>query len=138
MCPTKLIGTITAISGSLRYLGGVLAYTVYHSLFEDKFTQYAVDIIGDAVVSNGIAPASNPELVEQIILMAAESRFEELVELLASNPDIARTEVAYSIVLSATQQAYALAYRYPYWISMAFGGTCILLSLGLRDIKRFL
>jgi hypothetical protein len=37
--------------------------------------------------------------------------------------------------MDALHEAFALAYRWPYWISIAFGGACIILSLFLKDIR---
>jgi hypothetical protein len=59
-------------------------------------------------------------------------------ELIQTSPDVMRKDVAYDIMVGASQEAYALAYRGPYWISIAFGAVTYVLAFFLRDIKKFM
>jgi amino acid permease len=44
-CPDELIATITAITLSIRYIGGAIGFAVYANLFFRKFTMYASDVV---------------------------------------------------------------------------------------------
>lgn len=49
-CPTELIGTITAITLAIRYIGGAIGFTAYYNVLFRKFTTYSADIVGYAIV----------------------------------------------------------------------------------------
>lgn len=137
-CPTELIGTITAITLAIRYIGGAVGFTAYYDVLIRKFTQYSAEIVGYAIVANGIAAIDDIETITALITLAAESYFDTLKEFIATSPKVGHKDIAYDVVIAATQEAYALAYRWPYWMSIAFGGICIILSFFVKDIREFL
>lgn len=120
-CPHHLIGTITAITLSIRYIGGAIGFTAYYNVFYHKFTGYATKIVAPAIVENQIAPL-NIKLITEMIDLAGTAQFDELKKLIASVPTVpAKLQGggAFDIVVGATQEAFALAYRYP-WVSLRF------------------
>ncbi|KAK5175099.1 uncharacterized protein LTR77_000236 [Saxophila tyrrhenica] len=115
-CPHHLIGTITAITLSIRYVGGAIGFTAYYNIFYHEFEQYATDIVAPAIVLNGIAPETEVELITGMIGLAGTAQFDALRALIASVPTVPEQlqgEPAFDIVVGATQEAFALAYRYP-------------------------
>lgn len=146
-CPFELIGTITAITLSIRYIGGAIGFTAYYNIFEHKFVTAAGAISGPkaahsvatAIVENGIS--LNPKAITELITLAATAQFDNLKLLLSAGPaagiDIQQADVAhaYSVIVNSTQYVMAEAYQWPYFISIAFGGVCLLCSLGLKDIR---
>ncbi|KAK1050699.1 hypothetical protein LTR74_016980 [Friedmanniomyces endolithicus] len=137
VCPTELIGTITAITLSVRYIGGAVGFTAYYNVFFHKFQLYAQSV-GVTIIEEGIVAPTNLKVVEELVVLAGQARYQLLKELIATSPDIGMKATAFDKIIAATQEAYAYAYRWPYWISIAFGGICLLCSFGLRDVRRFM
>ena len=151
-CPHELIATITAITLSVRYIGGAIAYCAYYNIFYHNFTKYATNVIArDTLIYKGVVPypifdthltpqqRTNYEAtILNITTLVANAQFEELKSVLASSPLVEKKNQAFDIVLGGAQEAFALAYKYPYWMSIAFGGVCILLAREITDIRKFL
>ena len=137
-CPTELIGTITAITLAIRYIGGAIGFTAYYNVLYHKFLVYSADIVGYAIVINGIAAPDDIETITELITLSASSFFDALREFIATSPKVGHKDIAFDVVMGAMYESYALAYRWPYWISIAFGGVCIILSLFLKDIRELL
>merc|ERR1711915_1069481 len=74
----------------------------------------------------------------------AVSEFSDLLEearhiLLTSSKILApyNSQYGMDLLVNKTQEAFALAYRWPYWMSIAFGGICIVCSFFLKDVRHF-
>lgn len=136
VCPHELIGTITAITLAIRYIGGAIAFTAYYNIFYPKLVGYVTEKGVAAVLSNGIS--FDPTTIEQLLTLAAQAMYGKLLDLIINSPNVSQKIFAFDVVIGAVQEAFALAYRWPYWMSIAFGGLCFLLSFGLKDIRQFL
>lgn len=133
ICPTELIGTITAITLSIRYLGGAIAFTAYYNVFYAKFYALATQVGVQLAIVDKVS-FDYPTLVD-LVTWAGEARFAELRNLIATSDKVLRKD-AFDIIISRVQVAFADAYRWPYWISIAFGSVCIVCSFFLRDIRK--
>jgi hypothetical protein len=134
-CPDELIATITAITLSIRYIGGAIGFAIYANLFFRKFTEYGGTVVAiDGIVMHGIVSPKHLELIVHLVELVGNAKFHELKEVLATSPLVQNKEMAYPVILNYAQRAFALAYRYPYWISIAFGGLCFILSFFVGDI----
>lgn len=138
VCPPELIGTITAITLSIRYIGGAIGFTAYYNIFYHKLEGYLTDMVGYAIVANGIAEQTDVTTIGTLITLASQAMFEDLAGYIQTSPTVGQKEIAYDVVVKATQEAFALGYRWPYWMSIAFGGVCFILAFGLKDIRKFL
>lgn len=138
VCPPELIGTVTAITLAIRYIGGAIGFTAYYNIFYHKLEGYLVDMVGYAIVAGGIAAQEDIETIGTLITLASQAMYEDLAAYIAASPTVGQKEIAYDTVIIATREAFALAYRWPYWMSIAFGGVCFLLAFGLKDIRKFL
>jgi len=49
-----------------------------------------------------------------------------------------KKNVAQELIVSAVQKAFALAYRWPYCMSIAFGGACFICSWFIGDVRKWL
>jgi hypothetical protein len=108
---------------------------------QHKFADYAATIVvTDTIIGQGIVEYKPPnlQLMTDLVNLVATAQYTLTKELIATSPDVHRKDVAYDLIVSATQEAFALAYRYPYWMSIAFGGISLILSFGLGDIRRFM
>lgn len=138
VCPIDLIGTITAITLSIRFIGGAVAFTAYDNVLYRKLNGYILTIVAPAIVKNGIVAPTREDVIGLLATLAAQAKFPELKETIAANPAVQRKEIAYDVVIGAMQEAYALAFRYPYWISIAFGVISLVSSFFLKDVRTVL
>lgn len=139
ICPPELIATITAITLAVRYIGGAVAFTAYYNAVESKYLLYATPMVAvGGIIEQGIVSPDNIPLVTELATLVGQFQFKELQELINTNPGVMRKDVAFDIIVRASQEAFALAYQYPYWISIAFGGTTCILAFFLKDIRKFM
>lgn len=136
-CPSELIATITAITLSIRYIGGAIAFAVYSNLFFHKFTEYATDLVATkTIVAQHMVNVTVPEgqlLVAEMVELVGNARLRELREIIESSPLVLDRE-SYRAILASAQEAFARAYRWPYWVSLAFGIVCFFSSFFVQDI----
>jgi hypothetical protein len=137
-CPDELIATITAITLSIRYIGGAIGFAVYANLFFRKFTMYATEVVAvQGIVMNGIVSPNNLTLIAELVGLVGNAQFTKLKEVIETDPLVLNKD-AFPIIIAYAQEAFALAYRWPYWISIAFGSTCFILSFFVGDIGSLL
>lgn len=152
VCPDDLIATITAITLSIRYIGGAIGFTVYYNIFYrrlfDKVMQsVAIEtIIYKLGYVQGLATGDQSYVtaLAQSYAQAQYAAFDyfavvayNTADVKARSPGLTLDQFKYQIT-NATEWAMASAYEWPYWISIAFGSTCFILSLFLGDISKFL
>ena len=141
VCPDELIGTITAITLAIRYIGDAIGFSVYENVLYHKFLPEAAELVGaKTIVGGGVVNYTSPsdsKLVEGLVTLSANAQFDMLKELNATDPRIINKN-AFDLIVGATQEAWAIAYKWPYWISIAWGAVCFGLSFFLRDIRQFL
>lgn len=131
----------TAITLSIRYIGGAVAYTAYYNVFYHHFTGYATKLVAiKTIVFGGIASPTDQTFILTLVTLVGTARFKELKELIFTSPKILRPDKqnVYDEIVASAQDAFALAYRWPYWMSIAFGGSCFIMAFFLGDIKKFL
>jgi len=131
ICPDDLIATIAALTLSIRVIGGSVGYCVYYNVFLNKFIPEATKNIGGVMYGLGI---TNTTYIGEAIQLTGAS----LLPLLQNIPGIAGNETVYNIVVLAGQEAYAYAYKYVYYTSIAFGAVSILAACFLGDISPYM
>lgn len=140
-CPDELIATITAITLSIRYIGGAIGFAVYSNLYFRKVTESLTQILAKETLAmkavvNPLTPAGLAVIVEITGLIGA-AQFNAVKEILATNPLVLNRN-AYPMIIASAQEAFSLAYRWPYWVSIAFGAVCFVLSFFVGDITALL
>ncbi|CAG9990077.1 unnamed protein product [Clonostachys byssicola] len=136
ICPTEMIGTITAITLSIRYIGGAIGFAAFYNVFFHKYYELANDVAAPRVAEAQIT-LDFFELIA-VVSLGSNAEYSALEDLIAVSPTISHKETAYQTIMEATTHTFAIAYQWPYWISIAFGGACIICSLFLRDITQFM
>ncbi|KAF1938415.1 MFS general substrate transporter [Clathrospora elynae] len=140
-CPDELIATVTAITLSIRYLGGAVGFAVYSNIFFRNVAQELTEIVATKTLAlQGIVNPLTPEgleVIANITTLMGNARFSEVKDILATNPQVLQRN-AFPVIVASAQEAFALAYRWPYWISIAFGGSCFILSFFVGDITTLL
>lgn len=131
ICPPDLIATITALTLSIRVLGGSIGYCIYYNVFISKFGPNAIAGIGGALAEAGIFDVA---ILTEVIALTGASLLEEIGEL----PGIAGNETLYNAIVLAGQVAYADAYKYVYYTSTAFGAISIIAAIFVGDISEFM
>jgi hypothetical protein len=131
ICPDDLIATITALTLSVRVIGGAIGYAVYYNVLVQKLTPVLIKNVSTAMVMGGI---KDPVVIKEAIELTSASLLEEILHLPGVDGNVKLWE---SIVL-AGQLAYASAYPWVYYCSIAFGGVSIIASLFVEDISQFM
>ncbi|GLI80080.1 hypothetical protein PoHVEF18_008430 [Penicillium ochrochloron] len=132
ICPDDLIATISALTLSIRVVGGSVGYTIYYNVFISKFVPAAKHYIGGVMVTE-LNITSVAAITEAIELTGAS-----LLTEMQKIPGIAGNETAYEMVVGAGQIAYAESYKWVYYVSIAFGIVSILASCFLGDITKYM
>lgn len=131
ICPDDLIATVSALTLSIRVIGGSVGYCAYYNVFVSKFVDNAITYIGGAMYSIGVTDLN---LITEAIELTGASLIEELRNI----PGIAGNETAWEIVVYAGQVAYAESYRYVYLASIAAGCVSIIAACFLGDINKYM
>lgn len=132
ICPDDLIATIAALTLSIRVIGGSVGYCVYYNVFLNKFIPELTKNIGGVMIYElGI---TNKSYIGEAISYTGAS----LLPALQTIPGIAGNETAFAMVVLAGQEAYAFAYKYVYYTSIAFGAVSIVAACFLGDIHQYM
>ncbi|KAL2354515.1 fungal trichothecene efflux pump-domain-containing protein [Cryomyces antarcticus] len=132
ICPDDLIATIAALTLAIRVIGGSIGYCVYFNVFINKFIPAATHHIGGTMALK--LNITSPALIGEAIVLTGASLLEELNTI----PGIKGVPGAYEAVVLAGQIAYAEAYKYVYYTSIAFGCVSILAACFLGDISKYM
>ncbi|PLB49212.1 putative MFS drug efflux pump [Aspergillus steynii IBT 23096] len=132
ICPDDLIATISALTLSIRVVGGSIGYTIYYNVFISKFIPNATHYIGGVMVTK--LNITDPVLIKHAIELTGASLLDQLHHL----PGINGSEAAYEAVVVAGQIAYAESYKWVYYASIGFGGVSILAACFLGNIGDYM
>jgi hypothetical protein len=131
VCPDDLIATVTALTLSIRVIGGSVGYCVYYNIFINKFVPAATHHIGGTLLMAGV---KIPTTIVHAIELTGASLLEEIRHL----PGIDGNDALYKAVVLAGQVAYAEAYKWVYYASIAFGGISVIAALFLGDLSPYM
>ena len=126
ICAGEVIATVTALTIAVRIVGGAVGYAVYFNVFVHKLVPELGVLVGGACARAGIR---DPRVVGEVIELTAVSMVKEIRHL----PGV--DERIWGELVAAGQQAYANAYPWVYYCSVAFGGVSVVASLFLGDIS---
>ncbi|BCS17609.1 putative MFS drug efflux pump [Aspergillus puulaauensis] len=132
ICPDDLIATISALTLSIRVVGGSIGYTVYYNVFISKFVPNSQHYIGGVMATQ--LNITDVTLITEAIELTGASLLEGLHDI----PGIAGNQAAYDAVVAAGQMAYAESYKWVYYVSIAFGGISILSACFLGNIAKYM
>jgi MFS family permease len=74
ICPDDLIATVSALTLSIRVLGGAIGYAVYYNVFFNKFVGYSVEKIARKWPRHTLTPTSHMILMEHYSCNCYEHR----------------------------------------------------------------
>ncbi|KAI4751325.1 MFS general substrate transporter [Aureobasidium sp. EXF-3400] len=130
--PDDLIATVAALTLAIRVIGGSIGYTVYFNIFINKFVPAATHYIGGTMIYK--LNITSPVVIKAAIELTGASLLTELETL----PGIKGVPGAYEMVVLAGRLAYAEAYKYVYYASIAFGAVSIIAACFLGDINKYM
>lgn len=136
VAPVEYIGVVTAVTLSIRYIGGAIGFTAYYNAFFHKFESEYVLPAGFNVAVAGIT--SDYPTLFRLLTLGAQAQYADLRAYIEQSPLVDRKDVAYDIIIENLQEAFALAYRWPYWISIAFGVISLICACFMRDIRQYM
>ncbi|KIW83626.1 hypothetical protein Z517_02872 [Fonsecaea pedrosoi CBS 271.37] len=132
ICPDDVIATVTALTLSIRVVGGCIGYAIYYNVFVNHFsTQVVEKIAGVMTVTLGVQDPNE-------ILSAITATSNSLIEDLRLLPSIGDNDTAFELVVTAGQLAYSESYKWVYYVSIAFGGLAIVCSMFLGSIDTYM
>merc|ERR1711959_773606 len=114
-----------------------IGFTAYYNVFYHKFVTAATRIVGGSLAEH---VTTDLQTLTELVTLAGEARFDEARHILTTSSKIIEPyngQYGMDLLINKTQEAFALAYRWPYWMSIAFGGICIVCSLFLKDVRHF-
>ncbi|KAG9553856.1 MFS multidrug transporter-like protein, partial [Aureobasidium melanogenum] len=132
ICPDDLIATVAALTLSIRVIGGSIGYSVYYNTFISRFVPAATHYIGGTMIYK--LNITSPAIIKAAIELTGASLLPELQTL----PGIKGVPGAYEMVVIAGRVAYAEAYKYVYYVSIAFGAVSIIAACFLGDINKYM
>jgi hypothetical protein len=131
ICPDDLIATVAALTLAIRVIGGAIGYTVYYNVFYNKVVPILTERVGMECVRNKIYNVSD---ITTIIELAGASLTEKILHLSVVGGNV----TLWNNIVLASQLAYAEAYPFVYYTSIAFGGISILAACLLGDISQYM
>ncbi|KIW21582.1 hypothetical protein PV08_02162 [Exophiala spinifera] len=126
-CPDSLIATATALTLTIRFVGGSIGYSIYYNVFTEKLTSKLPTTVGAYAVQAGLPESSVAEFVASFLTAPAT----------AANV----TGVTPAILQAATvgsRWGYADALRYVWYVSIPFGVLSVVGCFLIGDISRFM
>lgn len=131
ICPDDLIATVSALTLSIRVIGGSIGYCVYYNVFVNKFGPLAVKYIGGTMQLK--LNITNTTYIMEAIELTGASLLDEMRHIPGLESDL-----AWNAVVRAGQVAYAEAYQWVYYVSIAFGAVSIIAACFLGDINKYM
>lgn len=130
VCPDDLIATITALTISVRFVGGAIGYAAYYSVLRRHFIQNAYKYIVPAIAEIGIGNVT--EYTDIVLAISGN-----LAATLHNFPGVDTPEKI-DILVKAGQLAFSKSYPLVYLVSIAFGGAAFIASFFLPDVDKFM
>lgn len=127
VCDDSLIATTIALSLSVRLIGGSIGYTIYFNIFSRKLSTALPEYIVKSAIRAGLPPA-NAESFADAFLKAPAT--------LAKVPGVTPEIIAAATL--GSQNAYAYAFSFVWYSSIAFGAIAILAAFFLGNNRKYL
>ncbi|KAJ8603563.1 hypothetical protein MRB53_042106 [Persea americana] len=130
ICPDDLIGTITAMTITLRVFGGAIAYAIYYSIVKHNFASRAFATVGKATIALGIF---NPFEVLDVMKAVTNGQTIEPGEFPAIT-----TQAQINKINDAAKIGWQDSYREVYLVLILFGGISVIASAFVPNVRRYM
>jgi len=125
--PDDLLGGITGLGLSFRWIGGAIAYAIYFNMVQTKLTNVIPTNVGTAAVKAGLPLNKVPAFVQALL-----SQNTTAIVAAGATPKIIQAAEA------AVVESYTEGLQPVYLVSIAFTGAAVILSLLLKDIRKYM
>lgn len=125
-----LIATVSALTMSVRMIGGAIGYSIYYNVFVQKFEKKSVEMIGGVMMTK--LNITDQAIIGEVIQLMSSS----LISDIKAIPGIKGNEVAFETIVRTSRVAFADCYKYVYYVSIAFGGLAIISACFLSNIRK--
>lgn len=122
--PDEFIATAASLSITSRLVGGSIGYAIYFTVFQNKLS-HLLENVGAAVVDAGL-----PSTEVTAFLSAFSGTNNTALGQYASAVLLAAKE--------ASTDTYVSGFRIVFLVSIAFGGSAVIASLFLGNIKKYM
>ena len=126
--PDEVIATVTAITLSIRLIGGSIGYAIYFNVFENKLHEVLPTTVGIAVAKAGLPITQIPAFITALVAQ----NFTALGQIKGITPTILL------VAADAVKDSYVEGFKMIYLVSIAFGGAAIVASVFLGDIRKYM
>lgn len=136
ICPDDLIATVTALTLAIRVIGGAIGYSIYWNVFYNKFVHAATELYLVPTTLKVLNPTGIPNaevVLKKTVVEIVELTGAGLLPAIRQLPGVT-TDAAYAEIVRSGQETYAYAYKYVYFVSIAWGGLAIICAAFLGDI----
>ncbi|KAK6849425.1 hypothetical protein PG995_013258 [Apiospora arundinis] len=123
--PDDLIATVIALTITIRFVSGSIAFAIYSSIQTQQFTQTSWTFVGAAARSIGITDVETVGGIIQLVKYGLGPQIRAFVA----------TDDQWELLLLAGRQAYAASYAPVYYCAIGFGTLAIVAVLLLPDIS---
>jgi hypothetical protein len=131
ICPDDLIATVAALTLSIRVIGGAIGFTVYYNVFYTKLVPKLTDHVLRVCLTNGIYEEASITAIAQLIGAS-------LTKQILGVPGVDGNVTKWELIIHAGELAYAEAYPFVYYASIAFGCVSIIAACCLGDINKYM
>jgi hypothetical protein len=128
ICPDEVIATVTAITLSIRLIGGSIGYAIYFNVLQNKLTAILPATVGIAAIKAGLPPSELTAFVTDLVAKNATA----IAGLKGVTPAVLQAAEA------AVNASYVQGFKLIYLVSIAFGGAAIIASVFLGDIRKYM
>lgn len=104
ICPDDIIATITALTLSIRVLGGAIGFTIYYNVFYRKLVPLLTEIVGIRALALQLIQF-NQTLDTELVTLAANAQFAQLRNI---TDQWQHTPGAFNVIVGATQWAFVI------------------------------
>ena len=131
ICPDDLIATVAALTLSIRVIGGAIGFTVYYNVFYAKLVPKLTEHVLKVCLLNGILKEASIKAIAGLIGASLTGQILDV-------PGVDGNVTKWKLIVHAGELAYAEAYPYVYYASIAFGCVAIAASCLLGDINKYM
>lgn len=123
--PDEFLATIVSACISIRLIGGTIGYAVYFNILQNTLTKELPIKVGLAALKAGV-PLTD---IKDLVIAVA---YQNTTALASYSP------IILTAVTEAYKDAYVEGFRMIYLVSIAFGGSAVVASLFLGDIRKYM
>jgi hypothetical protein len=123
--PDELLATIVSACISIRLVGGTIGYAVYFNVLQNILTEVMPVKVGLVALEAGLP----------------FNQLKDLIIALTFQNTTALAEYSPAVLVAATEavkDSYVEGFRMIYLVSIAFGGSAVIASLFLGDIREYM